>query len=214
MKLTRGLTFGVSLSRGRPMKLIALAVLIALPALSACGPRTVGNSTPAAAGNMEAAPAPASIDSPTPSKKRREIDFGLKEIHGGTYQETVVKKLGKPLKLKKIKRGERCSDGLNHVLEYPGLTIETIYDSESGVYTVLTIEISSEEWPIEPGFAIGSEIGDVLAKIGEPTSRSEDERFLVLRYETELYTDIALLYFENGKLSKAKFGNNRCLDEN
>lgn len=189
------------------MKLIALALLIALPALSACGPGTVVNSTPAPAGNITATPA----DSPTPSKKRKEIKFGLKEIHGGTYQETVVKKLGKPLKLKKIKRGERCSDGFNYVLEYRGLTLETIYDSESGVYTVLTIELSSEKWPIEPGFAIGSEIGDVLAKIGEPTSRSEDEGFLVLRYETEYYTDIALLYFENGKLSKAKFGHKDCL---
>lgn len=193
------------------MKLLALAVLIALPALSACGPKDTGNSTPAPAGNITAAPAPASVESPVPSKKRKMLDFGLRDVPRGLPYEDVLKKLGKPLKLKKIKREENCSDGFNKILEYPGLTLEFIYDSESGAYEVFSIEITSEKWQMVPGFAVGSEIDDVLAKIGQPTEKLEEPPFLVFRYEADFYPGIALLYFQNGKLSKVKFGYNDCL---
>jgi hypothetical protein len=189
------------------MKLFALAVLIALPALSACNRNVPETSTPRAAGNITATP----VDSPAPSEKRKKIDFGLANIPRGLPYEEVLKKLGRPLKLKKIKRGEHCGDGLNKILEYPGLTLEFIYDSESGYYSVFSIEITSEKWMMIPGFAIGDDIDKVLAKTGEPTTRLEEGPFLVFRYEPETYTHIAVLYFSNGKLTKARFGYRDCL---
>jgi hypothetical protein len=195
------------------MKLLALAVLIALPALSACGPKAVGNSTPAPAGSMAATPVNPASNSNS-SEKRKEIRLEFKDVPARLHEEGLVKKLGKPLKTRKVKRSEQCSDGPNKIFEYPGLTVELIYDSESGDYKILTAEAASEKWPLEPGLAIGSEIDDVLAKIGEPTSRSEDDGFLVLRYETGDYVDGAEIHFRNGKLAKIKIGYKECLDEN
>lgn len=184
------------------MKLLALALLIALPALSACK-----HNVPETSGNITATP----VDSPVPSKKRERLDFGLATLPRGLAYEDVLKKLGKPLKLKEIKRGEKCSDGLNKILEYPGLTLEFIYDSESGTHSLFSLEITSDRWMMTPGFAVGYKIDNVLKQIGEPTEKLEEAPFLVFRYETETYPDIALLYFENGKLAKTIFGNKQCL---
>lgn len=195
------------------MKLFALALLVALPALSACGPKAVGNSTPAPAGNTASTPVSPTANS-NASEKRKEIHLEFKDVPLYMLEEFLVKKIGKPLKTRKVKRSERCSDGPNKIFEYPGLTIELIYDSESGDYKVFSAEATSAKWPVDAGFTVGSDIEDVLAVSGEPPPTIGREAFQVVHHETESGTDSAIFYFNAGKLSKIKIGDKDCLDEN
>jgi hypothetical protein len=186
--------------------------MILLQVLFACGPKAIENR---AVNQPDMVPSPSvpAVNSNS-SEKRKQVDLEFKDIPMSMSEEHLIKKVGKPLKTRTVKRSAQCSDGPSKIFAYPGLTVELIYDSEGGAYKVFILEATSNKWPTSNGMAVGAEVEDALAVAGEPPLRRNREDTFIVRHETGSGPDNALLYFRGGKLSKIKIGYKECLDEN
>jgi hypothetical protein len=193
------------------MKLIALAVLIALPLLSACDRNGPGRILVLPSPTATSVPAPP-VEVPggdqafVPFKEGDGIDFNVKGIRLGTAYTDAIKELGKPVKSRKIKIDE-CGEDTHLILDYPGLKLDLTAHVE---FRVGKIEVTSSKWLVEPGVLVGSGMEDVRAKLGNPWNQSEEDGFAIMHYLVKEGLDPADLYFLNGKMVKIILWVNPC----
>jgi hypothetical protein len=85
-----------------------------------------------------------------------EIDLRIKGVGLGTPHSIVLRRLGKPLR---IKRGEfdECGGDITTTRRYSGLVIKLLGDGKGRNFTVVSIELTSSKWSVARGIRVGVE---------------------------------------------------------
>lgn len=143
-------------------------------------------------------------------EKWREVDLKVNGIGSGTTYSTIIKKLRKPLHSENGGFDE-CGGGFIKTLHYSGLNIGLLSDAKGKVFSVISIEITSSKWLIEPGINVGANIEYVQAKLGQPIGDDIDSQN-TLDYVTKDNLGIVNFYFRNNRLVKVEMQETLCKD--
>lgn len=143
----------------------------------------------------------------------REIDLRVQGLGSGTSYANVVRKLGRPLRrvTKKYKASEACSGSAETHLSllYSGMEITLLGDGRGRNLAVYSIEVTSGLWSAN-GVRIGADARDVVAKFGEPNSKTEKIGETIFHYVTEGNMGGVNFHFRNGRLSKVRMTETLC----
>ena len=97
----------------------------------------------------------------------REVDLRVNGIRSGTSYSLILKKLGKPLRIKN-KGLDNCTDGLMRTIYYPDLEIELENYNRGKTFNVVAIVVTSARWKLNYGLTIGADMKTVRARFGKP----------------------------------------------
>src|SRR5207253_6621848 len=92
--------------------------------------------------------------------------------------------------------------------DYSGLRIALSRDPD-GKLGVVSYEVTSSSWTVEPGISIGQNKDSIVLKLGPTPQIENHDGFEVLYYSTK-QEDIGELYFKSGVLSKIHLYVNPC----
>ncbi|MBX7172769.1 MAG: hypothetical protein K1X72_17495 [Pyrinomonadaceae bacterium] len=122
----------------------------------------------------------------------------------GTTYSTILKKLGKPLLVKK--GGEYpCDSGRITIIRYSGLRLNLIKSFASNKLIVASMEVTLPKWSVS-GIRIGAKLKDVKAKL-TGNIRRENSFDILGGVVKDGYRDF---YFQNKRLVKMTWELNPC----
>ncbi|MEK7724279.1 MAG: hypothetical protein AAB336_08040 [Acidobacteriota bacterium] len=148
------------------------------------------------------------------------INFDDLKINGiglSSFEKDLVKKFGKPKKLRNNGNFYNCSDEYSRTLFYEGLEIDVTHNSESKKYEINEIDISSSKFQLVSGIKIGDDIKHVLSKFGDPYNQNIgyadiDQYHFMVTNKNDVSNDggVATFSFRNNKLVKIHWHYNFC----
>lgn len=146
-------------------------------------------------------------------EKSHEIDLSVKGIGSGTPYSTVVRKLGKPLRIKKERfaADSACSGKAEtHLtLFYSGLKITLLGDGRGRKPDVYSIEVTAKRW-LASGVSVGAKAKKVEAKFGAPSSKADISGETVFYYTMKDNLGGVNFYFRNNKLVRMLMRETLC----
>jgi hypothetical protein len=138
-----------------------------------------------------------------------EIDLRIKGVGLGTPQSIILRRLGKPLQIKKGKF-DPCGGDVTVTRRYSGLVIELLGDGNERNFTVVSIELTSSKWSVARGIRVGAEAKDVIKKFGEPLEKVMKSGLERWSYVNKGNDGFAGFYFRNNKLVKVEWESALC----
>lgn len=146
-------------------------------------------------------------------KKLNEINLEVNGVGSGTSYSTVIRRIGKPLRIKKEKytAEHACSgDAETHLtLIYSGLEITLLGDGKGKNLSVVAIEVTSNKW-MASGISLGANILDLANKFGQPISRKDKSGALYYYYVTRDNLGGVNFVFRDKKLIKITMSETLC----
>ena len=140
----------------------------------------------------------------------REVDLKINGVGLGTKYDTVIKKLGKPLKNKKSRIPEPCGNDEDTytelILTYPGLTFQLWSDKDGRNISVVSVKFTrGSKWAVS-GIKIGATRKETIAKLGKSTYTDKSG----LGYINKGNAGGTAFNFKNGKLTSVEWGYEMC----
>lgn len=128
----------------------------------------------------------------------------VKGIGIGTSYSTILKKLGKPLLVKKD--GEYpCDSGRITIIRYSGLRLNLIKSFSSNNLMVASMEVTLPKWSVS-GIKIGARLKEIKARFSG-NIRKENGFYILGGFVKDGYR---AFYFRNKKLVKMTWELNPC----
>lgn len=146
-------------------------------------------------------------------KKLNEIDLRVNGIGSGTSYSTLIRKLGKPNRTKKIKvKAENAcsnSDETHLTLFYSGLEITLLGDGKGQNLEVYSLEVITNKWTAS-GIKIGATEKEIQTRFGMPISKDDKSGETVFYYVTKENLGGVNFYFRNNKLVRVEMTETLC----
>lgn len=143
-------------------------------------------------------------------------DLKISGIGLDSSNKDLIKKIGKPQKIRNDGDSWNCLDSDTKTLFYRGLTVVVTEDEESKKYKINDIDISSSRFQLDSGIKIGDDINYVFSKVGKPYHQTKDkdldEYHFMVTNKNDVSNDggIATFSFRNNKLVKIHWHYNFC----
>jgi hypothetical protein len=144
---------------------------------------------------------------PLSTSAQATLDLKVKGVGVGTTYSTVLKKLGKPLLIKKGNNFPCDNEESMLTLQYSGLAIELIQDGNRRYYFVAGMKVTSPKWVIS-GITIGANKEKVQKRFGRHNKLGKEEGLEYLNYYVG--DGYGYFYFRNNKLIKIEWELNIC----
>lgn len=137
-----------------------------------------------------------------------EVDLKVNGVGLGTKYDTVVKKLGKPLKSRKVRITESCAGEpyTEITLTYPGLTVQLSGENNLRTQTVYKIKISSASKLAVSGIKVGATQKEIIGRFGKPNDSSK----MRLSYVNKGNDGLAEFKFKDGRLVSVEWEPSIC----
>ncbi len=144
---------------------------------------------------------------PLSTSAQATLDLKVKGVGVGTTYSTVLKKLGKPLSIKKGNNFPCNNEEPMLTLRYSGLVIELIQGNNRRHYFVASMKVTSPKW-ITSGITIGANKKKVRKRFGRSNTLGKEEGLEYLSYYVG--DGYGYFYFRNKKLVKIAWELNIC----
>lgn len=171
---------------------------------------TTATPTPESYIGNVAVNAPRENDSKQNDGVAAHIDFEIKGVGIGTSEAEVIKKLGKPLQIKKSSTDEVCAGEFQKTLRYDGLVFGISSDDEGRNYSVISVDVTSSKWMDGSVLKIGTDAKDVEAAFDQPNLKETDKGQTIFYYSPRRLEGGATLFFQNDKLTRISWSLNFC----
>jgi hypothetical protein len=143
---------------------------------------------------------------PLSASAQATLDLKVKGVGVGTTYSTVLKKLGKPLLIKKGNNFPCNNEDPMLTLRYSGLVIELIQDNNRR-YFVAGMKVTSPKWVIS-GITLGANKEKVRKRFGQNIKLDKEKGLEYLSYYVG--DGYGFFYFRNNKLIKITWELNIC----
>lgn len=138
------------------------------------------------------------------TKQLKPIPYNRLVIGGislGMSEEQVKETLGDPLN---TKNGYEEVAGKTRILQYPGLTVQVLEDTEAtNKFFVYHIESNSYKYTTVDGVKVGDSVSKVMKIYGKPKSRDTNSLSYDVENSSPTYFNFNI---KNGKVTKIIFG--------
>lgn len=148
------------------------------------------------------------------------INFDDLKINGiglSSFEKDLIKKFGKPARVRNNGSDYNCADEDSKTLFYKGVEIDITHFSESKKYKINDIEISSSRFQLASGIKVGDDINIVFSKFGKPYNQSLgytdiDEYHFMVSNNNDVSNDggNVTFSFRQNKLVKIRWYYNFC----
>ena len=137
-----------------------------------------------------------------------EIDLRINGIGLGTSETVVLRKIGKPLQIKKGEFNE-CGGGYEKTFRYSGLEIQLLSDDKRRNFTVIAMEVTSPKWLVS-GIKVGADAKDVQTKFGASLETREEAGLQSWSYVNKGNDGFTGFYFQGNKVVKISWESALC----
>lgn len=143
-------------------------------------------------------------------------DLKIKEIGLDSNEKELVRKFGKPEKVKNNGNFYNCTDEYSKTLFFKGLIIDVTQNLETKVYKINEIEITSSKLVLASGIRIGDELEKLFSKFSEPYHQTKDSdvdefHFMVSNiFDSSNDGGNVTFSFRKNKLIKIRWSYNFC----
>jgi hypothetical protein len=146
-----------------------------------------------------------SSPSPAPTPFATPLPLDLNGIDVGTKPDEVIKKLGRPLAIKRI--GENPCGGRKLTYQYRGLAIDFDPDDErERDFMVVGLQLKSGDWIVGPGIGLGITEDELAKRLGRSELNNDGRN--VVTYG--LAEGRAYFYLTSGKVTRIEWAMNLC----
>jgi len=146
-------------------------------------------------------------------KETPKIDLRVNGVGAWTPYSTVINKLGKPLRSKKVRTPANLScsgeDETTLTLFYSGLEVNLLGSGKGRSLEVYSFIVTSPKWSAS-GVNIGADIKQVLVKFGEPDFKEESSKETAFVYSMKDGIGAVTFSFRHGKLIEISMEGTLC----
>jgi hypothetical protein len=141
-----------------------------------------------------------------------EVELRVRGVGLGTSFDQIRRRLGTP----RDQRQECISDNTcgaphSHLsLNYLGVALGLDRLSKATPFKVISVEVISSKWVIQPALRVGMEEAQVRQRLGAPAEESNEGTFRVLHYVNKGNDGFAALYFREGVLKRVAWESAVC----
>ena len=146
------------------------------------------------------------------SNKFTEVDLKVQAVGLGTSYTNARRRLGKPQRTRRQRvLDETCGPPYTRMtLFYPGMSLELHGTLNGRAFKVISVEVTSPVWMVEPGIRIGMEERVVRKRLGVPANEEAEAGLRRLYYSTKGDDGGVMLEFRASKLMRMQWSYSLC----